>query len=167
MPSTASLLLTGLLTGLLTLALLLLTSCLFWLLYSLYRNIQGAKSTALPYKVVPIYHYDFLTSLLFNSTILKVLNKILPKPAITSWRKLVVGSWPLKARHAVFKAFKTDNFLLVTPGGTIFTTADPPVIAQILSRDAQFPKAIAIYKSIRIYGENGMWLLLFSIFKDV
>jgi hypothetical protein len=81
----------------------------------------------------------------------------------------VNANWPLKARHAVFKAFKTDSFLLVTPGGNIFTTADPAVSYQILSRDKEFPKATDIYKSIRIYGENGTCIFTHSgliIFKN-
>jgi hypothetical protein len=108
----------------------------------LYRNIQAAKSTGLLYKVVPFYHYNFITARIFNRTILRILNKILPEPAVTSWRVLVNANWPLKARHAVFKAFDTDSFVLVAPGGIIFTTADPTVTTQILSRDAQYPKAM-------------------------
>ena len=87
-------------------------------------------------------------------TFLRAFDHFAPRPAVDSWRLLVTSLWPLKLRHAPFKALGTDTFLTVSPGGILFNTADAAVISQILSRGAEFPKATEIYKQINIYGTN-------------
>lgn len=87
-------------------------------------------------------------------TLLRLLNRILAAPSVTSWRLLATSLWPLKVRHAPFKKFGTDTFLIVAPGGNVLNTADAHVIAQILARGTDFPKPVAIYKQIDIYGKN-------------
>jgi hypothetical protein len=123
-------------------------------LVPLYQNIRAAKATGLRYVVVPYYQYNFLLARIMRPTLLRAFDYFAPGPAITSWRFLVTSLWPLKLRHAPFKALGTDTFLIVAPGGILFNTADATVISEILSRGAEFPKATAIYKQINIYGKN-------------
>jgi cytochrome P450 len=127
---------------------------LSWIMIPLYKNIRAAKATGLRYVVVPYYQYNFLLARIMRLTVLRAFDYYAPGPAITSWRFLVTSLWPLKLRHAPFKALGTDTFLIVAPGGILFNTADATVISQILSRGTDFPKATDIYKQINIYGKN-------------
>ncbi|KAH6664687.1 cytochrome P450 [Halenospora varia] len=120
----------------------------------LLKNVRAAKATGLHYVVVPYYHYNFLTARLMSRTFLRICDLLCSRPSVTSWRLLVTSAWPLKLRHSPFKAFGTDTFLIVAPGGIILNTADADVISQILGRGADFPKATEIYSSINIYGKN-------------
>jgi len=49
---------------------------------------------------------------------------------------------------------KTDNFLVVAAGGIVMYTADADVIAQIVNRDTDFPKAVVLSKPLDLYGPN-------------
>jgi hypothetical protein len=120
----------------------------------LLRNIRIAKASGLRYVVVPWYIYNFVTARLMSRTVLRVANKLLSEPSIASWRRLVVSIWPLKLRHAPFAGLGTDTFLTVAPGGIIVYTSDADVIAQIIARPSDFPKATQLYKTISIYGKN-------------
>jgi cytochrome P450 len=137
-----------------TLCAILTAVTLSWILIPLYRNIKAAKATGLQYVVVPYYQYNFLLARFMRVTLLRAFDHFAPRPSITSWRYLVTSLWPLKLRHAPFKALGTDTFLIVAPGGILFNTADASVISQILSRGVEFPKATDIYKQINIYGKN-------------
>ena len=127
------------------------------ILIPLYCRFLEARATRLRYVVVPNFIFDFILQTLYSYTVLKPLNKILPEPSVTSPRLLGTATWPLKVYHETFKALGTDNCLTVSPGGNIFNTADANVISQILAQGAGFPKAIEVYKSIAIYGQNGTY----------
>ncbi|TVY18622.1 Cytochrome P450 72C1 [Lachnellula arida] len=120
----------------------------------LYFHYSEAKATRLRYVIVPNFIYNFVLQKLYSHIVLRPLSRILPKPSFTSPRLLGTPTWPLKANHETFRALGTDNFLTVSPGGNIFNTADAGVISQILAQGAGFPKAIQIYKSIAIFGQN-------------
>lgn len=141
---------------LLTLVVLLAVVTASSILIPLHRRIQQAKATGIRYVVLPNYIYNFLASKLFRILILNNLNKFLSVPSATSWRNFGTASWPLKLSYAPFKAFGTDNFFTVAPGGIIFNTADANVVSQISAHGSAFPKAVEIYKSIAILGPNGM-----------
>ncbi|TVY23086.1 Cytochrome P450 [Lachnellula hyalina] len=108
--------------------------------------------------LIPLYcHYTEARAARLRRIVLRPLSRILPKPSFISPRLLGTPTWPLKANHETFRALGTDNFLTVSPGGNIFNTADAGVISQILAQGVGFPKAIQIYKSIAIFGQNGTY----------
>jgi cytochrome P450 len=137
------------LTLLLSLVAFLLNILLPWI-----RHVQIAKTSGLSYVVVPFYSYNRVTSLLMSRTLLRLANQLLSEPSSTSWRSLVTSSWPWKIRYAPFARLGTDTFLTVAPGGIIMHTADADVIAQIMARGVDFPKASHLYRTVDIYGEN-------------
>ncbi|EPE34014.1 Cytochrome P450 [Glarea lozoyensis ATCC 20868] len=145
---------TSLLVLLPTLCLASVAFILTWIVIPLYRNIKAARATGLRYVVVPYYQYNFIIARLMRLTLLRAFDSFAPGPSNTSWRVLVTSLWPLKLRHAPFKELGTDTFLIVSPGGILFNTADAAVISQILARGVEFPKATNIYKQINIYGKN-------------
>ncbi|TVY34117.1 Cytochrome P450 [Lachnellula subtilissima] len=130
------------------------TPLLILILIPLYCHYSDARATRLRYVIVPNYIYNFVLQKLYSRIVLRPLSRILPKPSFISPRLLGTPAWPLKANHETFRALGTDNFLTVSPGGNIFNTADAGVISQILAQGAGFPKAIQIYKSIAIFGQN-------------
>jgi hypothetical protein len=124
------------------------------ILLPLAKNVQLARRSGLPFVVVPFHAYNTLVAMFMNRTVLRILEKLLPNPSITSWRRLVMSGWPWRLRYAPFASLGTDTFLTVAPGGCILHTADADVISQITSRGDDFPKATALYKHINIYGTN-------------
>ncbi|CAG8978602.1 hypothetical protein HYALB_00010963 [Hymenoscyphus albidus] len=132
----------------------LFTFSLLWVLLPLANNIRKARSTGLRYVVVPCFLYNILTAKLFKVTVLRLVDQLLPAPTLSSWRILVTSLWPLKYGHAPFKELGTDSVLVVAPGGNILYTSDAHVVSQIMSRGNDFPKPVAIYKQIDIYGKN-------------
>ena len=123
------------------------------ILWSLWKNLKLAKSSGIPYVVVPFYSYNFRVTLLARYP-LRLLDKISPDPPLTSWRVLVISTWPWKFRHEPFVRLRTDTFLTVAPGGLILHTADANVIDQITERGSDFPKATHLYRNVSIYGTN-------------
>ena len=130
-----------------------LLALLFGILLPWAGNIRAARKTGLPYVLVPFFAYNRITSLFMLRVVIRLANKILPEPSITSGRTLSTGSWPWKLQYAPF-AKLGDTFLTVAPGGIIINTADADVISQIMARGADFPKASHLYKTVDIYGEN-------------
>lgn len=118
------------------------------------RNVRIAKASGLPYVLVPYYSYHRLRALIMARTVLRICARFLGPSSPTSWRTLVGGNYPLKHRHEPFAALGTDTFLTVAPGGILLHTADASVVAQIMSRQQDFPKASHMYKSVSIYGDN-------------
>ena len=62
--------------------------------------------------------------------------------------------WGWERRYEPFKTFGTDTFIVVSPERIVLSTADPDVISQITTRRNDFPKALEVYGSLRIYGNN-------------
>lgn len=121
--------------------------------FALYKNIQKAKASGIPYVVVPFYTYNILYTL-FGSRLLVRTDKYLSAPKPTSWRFLCRATWPWRVRYEPFRLLGTDTFITVAPGGLIFYTADPAVITQITTRRTDFPKPTWLYRTVSIYGAN-------------
>ena len=118
------------------------------------QNIRMAKATGLPYVIVPFHYYNQFTAMVFNRTLLRLVNSLLSKPSPSSWRQFLTSTWPWKLRHAPFAELGTDTFLTVAPGGSVLNTADADVVNQIFSRSTDFPKATQMYRVLVVFGEN-------------
>ncbi|KAK2784556.1 hypothetical protein FQN52_008977 [Onygenales sp. PD_12] len=118
-------------------------------------NIRAAKSTGIPYVIVPFIGLNSsIRSVILTQTWIKCLNALFPNPPLTSWRRLTTAVWPLRNQHRPFAAMKTDTLLTVAPGGPIMFTADPDVIEQVFARPGDFQKPIHIYANASVYGSN-------------
>ena len=116
------------------------------------RNLAAAKKSGIPYVILPFYQQDRLWQLSQNF-VAPVLRK-LP----TSWTEpgleLSLINWDWQRKYEPFKRLGTDTFLAVSPQRNILFTAEADVIGQMTSRRNDFPKALEVYDSLRLYGNN-------------
>ena len=119
--------------------------------YSLRNNLAIAKSSGIPYKIVPVFivNRKWQTS---QPLSLPLLNS-LPKSWTESWLPLCL-EWGWKRRYAPFANVGSDTFLTVSPGRIVLNTAEASVISQITQRRNDFPKELKVYGMLKIYGSN-------------
>lgn len=116
------------------------------------RLLSQAKSSGIPYKIVPVYVNNKIhqLSLIFLEPIFEWVPKRLKEP----WFTLTTLEWSWTRRCEPFKTFGTDTFLTVSPERIMLYTADADVVAQITNRSNDFPKALEVYGILQIYGPN-------------
>jgi hypothetical protein len=122
--------------------------------YCLYRNLQLARASGIPYTISPVYGYNRVW--LITAPIWIPLFRRLPSYLIEPWIHIVSGDWSWEMSYTPFSQsmLNSDTFLIVAPGRIIMATADADVITQITTRKNDFPKPIEIYKSLDIFGKN-------------
>ncbi len=115
------------------------------------RNLAAAKASGITYTIVPFYHVNRLYQL---SCILVIpIMRSLPQKWIDPWFELTL-EWGWSRRYEPFKRVGSDTFITVSPERNVLYTADPDVVSQITSRRNDFPKALEVYESLKIYGNN-------------
>lgn len=127
---------------------------LTWVLNSwwcLYRNINAAKATGIPYVVLPWSSLN-IPWLILRPFLLPYLNLLPIRDSL--WFSLLSVDWPWHEQYTVFQRLGSDNFITVSPAKNYFHTADPAVIDQITRRRNDFPKPIEVYGSLDLYGKN-------------
>ena len=118
---------------------------------SFLRYLKLAKSSGLPYVIVPVYLFRrlwLITHLLWLPYIRKLPEKY------RTWVDFTLPEFTWHFRHEIFERVGSDTFLTCSPGGLAMWTADPAVITQITTRRNDFPKPTHIYSSVDIYGKN-------------
>jgi hypothetical protein len=124
-------------------------------IYGLYKNIQKAKSSGIPYFISPIYGYN--TFWLITGKLWLPFLKRLPSFLIEPWVNLVESDWTWNTLFTPFSPTGNpgaNTFLIVSSQQNILCTTEADVINQITTRRNDFPKPIAMYKSLDIYGKN-------------
>ena len=116
------------------------------------RNLAAAKKSGIPYVIVPFYQNNRLWQL-SQGFVAPVLRK-LPSSWTDPWLELNVMEWGWERKYEPFKRLGTDTFLAVSPSRNMLYTADADVIGQMTSRRNDFPKALEVYDSLRLYGNN-------------
>ena len=114
-------------------------------------NLTAAKASGITYTIVPFLTVNRLYML--ACIILIPLMRILPKKWTEPWFDLTL-EWGWDRRYEPFKRFGSDTFIAVSPERNVLYTADPDVINQITTRRNDFPKALEVYESLKIYGKN-------------
>lgn len=124
-----------------------------WKIYQeLSHNLAAAKSSGIPYIVVPVYLYN--PAWRISQTLWTPYLRMLPDRLTNPWLDLILPEWTWTLSYAGFKKFGYDTFLTVSPGGNILISADAAVISQITTRGRDFPKPLQVYQSLNIYGTN-------------
>jgi hypothetical protein len=69
---------------------------------------------------------------------------------------MISGDWVWQVRYTPFSSaiMNSDTYLIVSPEKNILCTAEAEVISQITTRRNDFPKPIAMYKMLDLYGKN-------------
>ncbi|KAI0539793.1 cytochrome P450 [Xylaria digitata] len=116
------------------------------------ENIARAKSTGLPYYIVPINPVNNVVQALafLWHPIWKLL---VPKKY---WEKVIdvcEHNWQYEKKFAPF-AKMGENILIATPTSLMLHTADPGVIHEITSRREDFPKPLEYYGILAMFGRN-------------
>ena len=137
-----------------TIALALLVSVTLYAfkLYTQFtRNLAAAKRSGIPYVIVPFYQANRFYQ--FSQIVLVPLVHKLPSSWTEPWFGLTL-EWAWRMKYEPFRQLGADTFLTVSPERNILFTAEADVITQITSRKNDFPKALEVYESIKLYGNN-------------
>lgn len=118
---------------------------------NLMRHIAEAKASGIHYDVVPF----FLVNRFYQIACIFILPilRSLPESWTESWLDLTL-EWGWKRRYEPFATRGVDTFLTVSPERIVLNTAEASVITQMTNRRNDFPKALEVYDSLKIYGEN-------------
>ena len=137
-----------------TIALVLLVSITLYAfkIYTRFaRNLAAAKRSGIPYVIVPFYQANRLYQL--SQIVLVPLVRCFPSSWTEPWFGLTL-EWAWRMRYEPFRRLGADTFLTVSPERNILFTAEADVISQITNRKNDFPKALEVYESIKLYGNN-------------
>jgi cytochrome P450 len=115
------------------------------------RYLQLAKSSGLPYVIVPVFLFNRVW-LVTHPLWLPYIRKLPEK--YRTWLDFTLPEFSWHFRHEIFERVGSDTFLTCSPGGLALWTADPAVITQITTRRNDFPKPTHMYNSVDIYGKN-------------
>lgn len=115
------------------------------------KNLQAAKESGIAYTIVPFFASNRLFQL--SCIVLIPLARSLPKAWTEPWFDLTL-EWGWQRRYEPFKRFGSDTFIAVSPERNVLYTADADVVSQITTRRNDFPKALEVYESIKLYGNN-------------
>ncbi|KAF6228422.1 hypothetical protein HO133_008152 [Letharia lupina] len=115
------------------------------------RNLTAAKTSGIPYVIIPFYQVNRLYQL--SQIFLVPIVRKLPASWTELWFDLTL-EWAWARRYEPFKRLGTDTFITVSPERNELYTADAAVISQITGRKNDFPKALEVYESIKLYGNN-------------
>ena len=115
------------------------------------RNLKAAKESGITYTIVPV----FLVNRLYQVSCIFIipLMRKLPKSWTEPWFDLTL-EWGWIRRYEPFARFGSDTFITVSPEQNVLYTADADVVNQITTRRSDFPKALEVYESLKIYGNN-------------
>ncbi|KAH8878738.1 cytochrome P450 [Thozetella sp. PMI_491] len=121
----------------------------FWSIVSLVRHVRLARTTGLPFVVVPC---SLLGSpWLLARFILVPLANSLPERLTQSWLPLLSFNEFWHNGYEPFERLKADTFLTVSPGGLILHTCDPEVNVQLF-RDETCGKPAELMALLNLYG---------------
>ncbi|KAI1123227.1 cytochrome P450 [Nemania abortiva] len=116
------------------------------------RNIALAKSTGLPYQVVPINPINNVTQA-FRFIWMPLWKTFVPKKY---WEDVVAvceWNWQFRKQFTPF-AKMGENILIASPTTLMMHTANPELIHEITSRREDFPKPTEHYKILSMFGHN-------------
>lgn len=116
------------------------------------RNLAAAKSSGIPYIIVPFYLYDL--KWLVSQKLVAPYLRMLPRRLTEPWLDYIFEDWTWTHQYAGFQKAGHNTFLTVSPGGNILISADAAVINQITTRGREFPKPLKVYQVLNIYGTN-------------
>lgn len=115
------------------------------------KNLKAARESGITYTIVPFFLVNRIYQL--ACIVLIPLARSLPTAWIDPWFDLTL-EWGWRRRYEPFKRFGSDTFITVSPERNVLYTADADVVIQITTRRNDFPKALEVYESIKLYGNN-------------
>lgn len=117
-----------------------------------HRNLSAAKASGLVYIPIPLFPFS-KPWMALHLVVIPLLQK-LPTSWTDPWITYIHPEWLWLNQFSKFKELGTDTFITVSPGRNIVYTADATVINQITTRRNDFPKPVALYIGVDVYGKN-------------
>ncbi|KAL2196193.1 cytochrome P450 [Corynascus similis CBS 632.67] len=118
----------------------------------LQNNIAKARKTGLPYLVVPVSPINLLWQLTFTFWV--PLIKLLPKSLWENWLFVMIPEWAYHTGQTHWDRLGTETFLVASPGHLALYSQSAEVIHQVTQRREAFPKNIAQYGILEMFGRN-------------
>ncbi|KAI0393748.1 cytochrome P450 [Xylariaceae sp. FL0594] len=116
------------------------------------RNIALARSTGLPYYVVPLDPISHI-SRAFYPIWMPLWKLVTPRRHWEGGAELCEDNWQYKLQFAPF-AKKGETFIVVSPRSLLVLTASPEVTHEVTSRREAFPKPLEHYGILSMFGRN-------------
>ncbi|EWC46304.1 hypothetical protein DRE_04475 [Drechslerella stenobrocha 248] len=121
--------------------------------YGLWKNVQKAKASGLPYVVLPVHIFNPFW-IVFGRIVIGQVVKYFPDAWITrNYLFLLMPEWSWRYGYSPFEKHG-DVFLSVMPASCNIWIADREVISQVSSRRDDFPKPGWMYRTINLFGRN-------------
>lgn len=120
--------------------------------YHTWCNVLKARSTGLPYVVVPWFQYSIRWRIL-GGVVTPLLQKF-PSFITSPWLGYVAPNWDWKRKYGAFQDINSDLFFVVSGHVPILWVADADVAYQIMLKKDDFPKPVKSYRVLNIYGKN-------------
>ncbi|KAK4121420.1 cytochrome P450 [Parathielavia appendiculata] len=125
---------------------------IYTILSGLRKNIAKARKTGLVYLVVPISPINIAWQLTFWLWV--PLIKLLPRSLWKKWLFVMIPEWAYSTGQTHFDRLRTESFIVVSPTNLIMYTQSAEVIHHITQRREAFPKDIAKYDILDMFGKN-------------
>ncbi|KAF1815462.1 cytochrome P450 [Eremomyces bilateralis CBS 781.70] len=117
------------------------------------KSCQLAKASGFPYIALPLYPYTRFWMATCGLW-LPIIRKLLPTSMTDDWIDMIYDDSLWLEGFAPHEKLKSDTYILAAPGRSILITADPAVITQIAARRSHFPKPLAQYTALDVFGKN-------------
>ncbi|KAI9890664.1 MAG: hypothetical protein M1814_003733 [Vezdaea aestivalis] len=119
------------------------------------KNIAIAKATGLPYKVLPIHIFSRWWLSLGAALALPLYKKFAPESWLDPLTIKFLGlDWAWQHGYSVFEEVGGEVILVVSAGGIICFVASAEAAHQIVYDREGFPKALALYGVLDVFGKN-------------
>ncbi|GLA25232.1 hypothetical protein AnigIFM63326_001849 [Aspergillus niger] len=120
-----------------------------WSLVCLILNVREARSTGLPYVILPCSLLG--APWLLSQPVVLPLLKALPRTWTSKWLPLLIFNDGWHLGYTPFEQVGADTFLAVSPGGFVLYTCDRHVSTQLF-QDGRFGKPAHLMQVLNIYG---------------
>ncbi|BCR97991.1 cytochrome P450 [Aspergillus luchuensis] len=120
-----------------------------WSLVCLILNVREARSTGLPYVILPCSLLG--APWLLSQPVVLPLFRALPRTWTSTWLPLLIFNDGWHLGYTPFEQIGADTFLAVSPGGFVLYTCDRQVSTQLF-QDGRFGKPAHLMKVLNIYG---------------
>ncbi|KAI9783664.1 MAG: hypothetical protein M1839_003512 [Geoglossum umbratile] len=116
------------------------------------KNLQKARSSGIPYIIVPVNSYQVIWYL--SHRIFIPLLRRLPVDWTGKWIDLLSPGWAFRSNYGPFRTLKTDVILTLSPFSLTLWLAHPQAITQVTTQRAAFPKDTEMYKLIELFDHS-------------
>ncbi|KAK3308014.1 cytochrome P450 [Chaetomium strumarium] len=117
------------------------------------NNLAKARRTGLVYITVPVNPIWVVWQLTFKLWV-PLIKLFLPRSWWENWLFVMIPEWGYKTGQTHFDRLGSETFLVVTPTKILLYSQNAEVIHRITQRREAFPKDVALYDILCMFGMN-------------